>query len=55
MKVFFLFLILKSNSFGVILWEMITRRKPYDDMPRGNAFTVMWAVYNGRCQQFPEK
>ncbi|XP_015756075.1 PREDICTED: mitogen-activated protein kinase kinase kinase 7-like [Acropora digitifera] len=35
------------HSFGVILWEMITRRKPYDDMPRSNAFTVMWAVYNG--------
>lgn len=45
----FFFLILWSNSFGVILWEMITRRKPYDDMPRSNAFTVMWAVYNGRC------
>lgn len=34
-------------SFGIILWEMITRRKPYEDMQGFNAFRIMWAVHNG--------
>lgn len=34
-------------SFGIILWEMITRRKPYEDMSGFNAFRIMWAVHNG--------
>jgi len=34
-------------SFGIILWEMVTRRKPYEDMSGFNAFRIMWAVHNG--------
>ena len=39
--------ILCCCSFGIILWEMITRRKPYEDMSGFNAFRIMWAVHNG--------
>lgn len=34
-------------SFGIILWQMISRRKPYDDIG-GPALRVMWAVHQGR-------
>nr|XP_054753594.1 mitogen-activated protein kinase kinase kinase 7-like [Lytechinus pictus] len=34
-------------SWGVILWEVISRRKPFDDIG-GPAFRIMWAVHNGR-------
>ncbi|XP_068698007.1 mitogen-activated protein kinase kinase kinase 7-like [Montipora foliosa] len=34
-------------SFGIILWEMITRRKPYEETSRYNAFSIMWAVHSG--------
>ncbi|XP_046850799.1 mitogen-activated protein kinase kinase kinase 7-like isoform X2 [Xenia sp. Carnegie-2017] len=34
-------------SFGVILWQLISRRKPYDDVG-GPALRVMWAVHQGR-------
>lgn len=34
-------------SFGIILWEMVSRRKPYEDMSGFNAFRIMWAVHNG--------
>lgn len=38
---------LYSTSFGIILWEMISRCKPYEDMQGFNAFRIMWAVHNG--------
>nr|ABF82443.1 TGF beta-activated kinase [Paracentrotus lividus] len=34
-------------SWGVILWEVISRRKPFDDIG-GPAFRIMWAVHNGK-------
>ncbi|CAB3990553.1 mitogen-activated kinase kinase kinase 7 isoform X3 [Paramuricea clavata] len=33
-------------SFGVIIWQMVSRRKPYDAIG-GPALRVMWAVYHG--------
>ncbi|ELU03623.1 hypothetical protein CAPTEDRAFT_17809 [Capitella teleta] len=33
-------------SWGIILWEVLTRRKPFDDIG-GPAFRIMWAVHNG--------
>ncbi|KAK3096578.1 hypothetical protein FSP39_001440 [Pinctada imbricata] len=33
-------------SWGIILWEIITRRKPFDEIG-GPAFRIMWAVHNG--------
>ncbi|XP_078700262.1 mitogen-activated protein kinase kinase kinase 7-like isoform X2 [Branchiostoma floridae x Branchiostoma belcheri] len=33
-------------SWGIILWEVITRRKPFDEVG-GPAFRIMWAVHNG--------
>ncbi|CAI9588306.1 unnamed protein product [Staurois parvus] len=33
-------------SWGIILWEVITRRKPFDEIV-GPAFRIMWAVHNG--------
>jgi len=36
-------------SFGIILWEVITRRKPFDEIG-GPAFRIMWAVHNGKCK-----
>lgn len=33
-------------SWGVIMWEVFTRRKPFDDIG-GNAFRIMWAVHVG--------
>uniref|UniRef100_A0A665VH05 Mitogen-activated protein kinase kinase kinase 7 n=1 Tax=Echeneis naucrates TaxID=173247 RepID=A0A665VH05_ECHNA len=33
-------------SWGIILWEVITRRKPFDEIG-GPAFRIMWAVHNG--------
>ncbi|CAH1800186.1 unnamed protein product [Owenia fusiformis] len=33
-------------SWGIILWEVITRRKPFDEVG-GGAFRIMWAVHNG--------
>lgn len=37
-------------SWGIILWEVITRRKPFDEIG-GPAFRIMWAVHNGEYQQ----
>ena len=31
-------------SWGIILWEILTRRLPFDDM-RGNDFRVQWAIH----------
>nr|NP_001071829.1 mitogen-activated protein kinase kinase kinase [Ciona intestinalis]BAE06720.1 mitogen-activated protein kinase kinase kinase [Ciona intestinalis] len=33
-------------SWGIILWEVLTRRKPFDDLG-GPAFRIMWAVHTG--------
>lgn len=30
-------------SFGIMLWEMITRRKPFEDV-EGSALTILWKV-----------
>lgn len=34
-------------SWGIILWEVITRKKPFDEIG-GPAFRIMWAVHNGK-------
>lgn len=36
-------------SWGIILWEVITRRKPFDEIG-GPAFRIMWAVHNGELK-----
>ncbi|XP_033635469.1 mitogen-activated protein kinase kinase kinase 7-like isoform X2 [Asterias rubens] len=33
-------------SWGIILWEVISRRKPFDEIG-GPAFRIMWAVHEG--------
>jgi len=33
-------------SFGIVLWEMLTRRKPFDEIGPP-AFRIMWAVHSG--------
>ncbi|XP_051954199.1 mitogen-activated protein kinase kinase kinase 7-like isoform X2 [Xyrauchen texanus] len=33
-------------SWGIILWEVITRQKPFDEIG-GPAFRIMWAVHGG--------
>ncbi|KAJ8377329.1 hypothetical protein AAFF_G00261140 [Aldrovandia affinis] len=33
-------------SWGIILWEVISRKKPFDEIG-GPAFRIMWAVHNG--------
>lgn len=38
-------------SWGIILWEVITRRKPFDEIG-GPAFRIMWAVHNGELKIF---
>ncbi|KAI6225575.1 Mitogen-activated protein kinase kinase kinase [Aphelenchoides besseyi] len=34
-------------SVGILLWEMITRRQPFDDWD-SHAFTILWQVSEGR-------
>ncbi|XP_012253187.2 mitogen-activated protein kinase kinase kinase 7-like isoform X2 [Athalia rosae] len=34
-------------SWGVILWEVLSRRKPFDDIG-GSAYRIMWAVHIGQ-------
>ncbi|XP_034936730.1 mitogen-activated protein kinase kinase kinase 7-like [Chelonus insularis] len=34
-------------SWGVILWEVLARRKPFDDIG-GSAYRIMWAVHVGQ-------
>lgn len=34
-------------SWGIILWEVLTRRKPFDEIG-GPAFRIMWAVHSGQ-------
>ena len=33
-------------SFGIILWEVLTRKKPFNEIG-GSAFRIMWAVHSG--------
>lgn len=33
-------------SWGIILWEVLARRKPFDEVG-GPAFAIMWAVHKG--------
>ncbi|XP_076819477.1 mitogen-activated protein kinase kinase kinase 7-like isoform X2 [Clavelina lepadiformis] len=33
-------------SWGIILWEVLTRKKPFDELG-GPAFRIMWAVHTG--------
>lgn len=37
-------------SWGIILWEMITREQPYKNI--GSAYGVMWKVHSGKTQHF---
>ncbi|GAB6027640.1 Mitogen-activated protein kinase kinase kinase 7 [Chamberlinius hualienensis] len=34
-------------SWGIILWEVISRQKPFDDI-RGSAYQILWAVHSGK-------
>lgn len=34
-------------SWGVILWEVLSRKKPFDDIG-GSAYRIMWAVHKGQ-------
>ncbi|XP_075228054.1 mitogen-activated protein kinase kinase kinase 7-like isoform X2 [Lycorma delicatula] len=34
-------------SWGIILWEVLSRRKPFQDIG-GSAFCILWAVHSGR-------
>lgn len=33
-------------SWGIILWEVLSRRRPFHHL-RGGAYSIMWAVYKG--------
>lgn len=35
-------------SWGIILWEVLTREKPFCDGDGATAFRIMWAVHNGK-------
>ena len=37
-------------SWGIIMWEVFTRIKPFEDIG-GNAFRIMWAVHGGTRPQ----
>lgn len=39
-------------SWGIILWEVITRKKPFDEIG-GSAFCIMWAVHRGERHPAP--
>lgn len=34
-------------SWGIILWEILSRKKPFDDIG-GSAFRILWAVHGGQ-------
>ena len=33
-------------SFGIIFWEILTRRKPFEELG-GQAYSIMWKVHSG--------
>ncbi|XP_060521638.1 mitogen-activated protein kinase kinase kinase 7-like isoform X2 [Cylas formicarius] len=35
-------------SWGIILWEVLSRRKPFYNQGGSSAFSIMWAVHKGR-------
>lgn len=35
-------------SWSIILWEVMTRKKPFDEIG-GSAFCIMWAVHRGEA------
>lgn len=45
-------------SWGIILWEVLTRRLPFDEI-RGNDLRVLWAIHSGKrpppIQNCPEE
>ena len=41
-------------SWGVILWEILSRRKPFGDVG-GSAYRIMWAVHTGQRPALLEK
>ena len=41
------FCVIQFISFGIVLWEMLTRRKPFDEIGPP-AFRIMWAVHSGK-------
>ena len=43
-EIFYLFLFF---SWGIILWEVLTRRLPFDEI-RGNDLRVLWAIHSGK-------
>jgi len=34
-------------SWGVILWEVLCRRKPFDEFKKSSAVAILWATFNG--------
>ncbi|PIK40753.1 putative mitogen-activated protein kinase kinase kinase 7 isoform 2 [Apostichopus japonicus] len=34
-------------SWGIILWEVLSRKRPFDNI-EGSAFTIMWAIHEGK-------
>ena len=34
-------------SWGIILWEVLSRRKPFDEVG-ASAFSIMWAIHGGK-------
>ena len=38
-------------SWGIILWEVIARRKPFDELG-GQAFSIMWKVHTGQFSYY---
>lgn len=37
-------------SWGVILWEVLSRKRPFDNI-QGPAYTIMWAIHEGKRPQ----
>ena len=38
------------DSFGIMLWEVLSGRKPFDNIGGGTAFAIMWKVHEGLCE-----
>uniref|UniRef100_A0A8D9BZA6 Mitogen-activated protein kinase kinase kinase 7 n=1 Tax=Cacopsylla melanoneura TaxID=428564 RepID=A0A8D9BZA6_9HEMI len=35
-------------SWGIILWEVLSRRRPYNEPVYGSAYRIMWAIHKGK-------